>query len=63
MLTAQGCAARRERLLGAVPAGCDFLLVGSPEHLIYLADFVPSPFVFRTANGGPCSCSSPAAPL
>jgi Xaa-Pro aminopeptidase len=52
MLTAQGCAARRERLLGAVPAGCDFLLVGSPEHLIYLADFVPSPFVFRTAEWG-----------
>ncbi len=52
MLTAEGCAARRERLRGAVPAGCDFLLVGSPEHLIYLADFVPSPFVFRTAEGG-----------
>jgi len=52
MLTAEGCAARRDRLRGAVPAGCDFLLVGSPEHLIYLADFVPSPFVFRTAEGG-----------
>ena len=52
MLTAQGCAGRRERLWQAVPAGCDFLLVGSPEHLIYLADFAPSPFVFRTAEWG-----------
>jgi Xaa-Pro aminopeptidase len=52
MLTAQGCAARRERLRATAPAGCDFLLVGSPEHLIYLADFAPSPFVFRTAEWG-----------
>src|SRR4051794_21358098 len=52
MLTVQGCAARRERLWGAVPAGLDFLLVASPEHLIYLADFVTSPFVFRTAEWG-----------
>ena len=52
MLTAQGCEARRERLRGAVPDGCDFLLVASPEHLIYLADFVPSPFVFRTVEWG-----------
>jgi Xaa-Pro aminopeptidase len=52
MLTAQGCATRRERLRAAVPTGCDFLLVGSPEHLIYLADFAPSPFVFRTAEWG-----------
>jgi Xaa-Pro aminopeptidase len=52
MLTAQGCVARRERLQRAAPADCDFLLVGSPEHLIYLADFAPSPFVFRTAEWG-----------
>src|SRR5262245_66608731 len=52
VLTAEGCAVRRERLRGAVPAGCNFVLVGSPEHLIYLADFAPSPFVFRTAEWG-----------
>lgn len=52
MLTPRGCADRRERLRAAVPAGCDFLIVGSPEHLIYLADFAPSPFVFRTAEWG-----------
>jgi Xaa-Pro aminopeptidase len=50
MLTAAGCAARRQRLWNA--AGCDLLIVGSPEHLIYLADFYPSPFVFRTAEWG-----------
>ena len=52
MLTAQGCAARRERLWRALPAQCDLLVVGDPSHLIYLAGYAPSPFVFRTVESG-----------
>ncbi len=50
MLTALGCAGRRERLWHALPAACDALVVGDPAHLIYFAAFTPSPFVFRTAE-------------
>ena len=50
MLTAEGCAARRERLWEALPAACDLLIVGDPSHLIYFANYVPSPFVFRTVE-------------
>ncbi len=50
MLTAEGCAARRERLWEALPAACDVLIVGDPSHLIYFAGYVPSPFVFRTVE-------------
>ena len=39
MLTAQGCAARRERLWEALPAPCDILIVGDPSHLIYFAGY------------------------
>ncbi len=52
MLTAEGCAARRERLWAALPSGCDALVVGDPSHLIYFAGYVPSPFVFRTVESG-----------
>ena len=52
MLTAEGCAARRERLWEALPAACDVLIVGDPSHLIYFAGYVPSPFVFRTVESG-----------
>src|SRR5271156_4631384 len=52
MLTAEGCAARRERLWGALPTGCDALIVGDPSHLVYFAGYVPSPFVFRTVESG-----------
>ena len=52
MLTAEGCAARRERLWGALPAPCDLLIVGDPSHLTYFAGYAPSPFVFRTVESG-----------
>jgi Xaa-Pro aminopeptidase len=52
MLTAEGCAARRERLWGALPAPCDILIVGAPAHLTYFAGYTPSPFVFRTVESG-----------
>jgi Xaa-Pro aminopeptidase len=50
MLTAEGCAGRRQRLWQALPAECDVLLVGDPAHLIYFAGYAPSPFVFRTVE-------------
>ncbi len=52
MLTAEGCAARRERLWGALSQPCDLLIVGDPAHLIYFAGYVRSPFVFRTVESG-----------
>jgi Xaa-Pro aminopeptidase len=52
MLTAEGCAARRGRLWKSLPAPCDLLIVGEPSHLIYFANYAPSPFVFRTVESG-----------
>jgi Xaa-Pro aminopeptidase len=52
MLTAEGCAARRERLWRALPSACDVLILGDPSHLTYFANYVPSPFVFRTVESG-----------
>ena len=52
MLTAEGCAARRQRLWDALPAPCDALIVAAPEHLIYFADYLPSPFLFRSCEAG-----------
>ncbi len=48
MLTAEGCAARRERLRKALPAPCAVLIVAEPAHLVYFANFDPTPFEFRT---------------
>jgi Xaa-Pro aminopeptidase len=50
MLTPQGCVSRRDRLFHALPDPCDFLLIGDPAHLIYFANYVPSPFEFRTVE-------------
>jgi Xaa-Pro aminopeptidase len=50
MLTAEGCAARRRRLWEALPSACDLLLVADPRHLIYFANFAPSPFSFRSSD-------------
>lgn len=52
MLTAEGCASRRGRLWGALPEPCDLLIVAAPAHLVYFANFIPSPFVFRTTEAG-----------
>jgi Xaa-Pro aminopeptidase len=52
MLTAEGCAARRERLWGALPEPCDLLVVGDPAHLNYFAGYTASPFAFRTNESG-----------
>ena len=55
MLTAEGCAARRERLWGALPSPCDVLIVGDPSHLNYFAGYSPSPFVFELLSRVRCS--------
>jgi Xaa-Pro aminopeptidase len=52
MLTAEGCAGRRERLWKTLPSECDALIVGDPSHLTYFAGYAPSPFVFRTVESG-----------
>jgi Xaa-Pro aminopeptidase len=60
MLTAEGCAARRQRLWDVLPQPCDVLVVGDPSHLTYFAGYVPSPFVFRTVESGALLILEPA---
>jgi Xaa-Pro aminopeptidase len=50
MLTSEGCAARRKRLWDLLPAPCDLILITEPHQLIYFANFVQSPFVFRSCE-------------
>ncbi|MSR58094.1 MAG: aminopeptidase P family protein [Planctomycetaceae bacterium] len=50
MLTEAGCRARRERLWEKLPREVDWVIVTEPAHLIYFADFCPSPFVFNSQN-------------
>src|SRR4051794_30647362 len=50
MLTSEGCRTRRRRLWAAVPEDVETLVVTSPESLIYLAGYAPSPFVFNTVE-------------
>jgi Xaa-Pro aminopeptidase len=50
MLTSDGCRARRRRLWDAMPDDVETLVVTSPESLIYLANYAPSPFVFNTVE-------------
>lgn len=50
MITATGCQQRRRRLWDALPDKPDFLLISEPQHLVYLANYFPSHYVFRTTN-------------
>jgi Xaa-Pro aminopeptidase len=51
MLTAEGCKARRDRLFAALlPHHYEVLVVGDPTSLVYFANYVPSPFEFRTVE-------------
>lgn len=52
MLTPAGCATRRSRLWSALPERCDALVLADPQHLLYFANYVQSPFVFRSADAG-----------
>lgn len=50
MLTPEGCALRRKRLWQEVPGSIEALVVSDPQSLIYLANYAPSTFVFRTSD-------------
>ena len=51
MLTAEGCATRRQRLWETEAArGCSALIIAHPAHLVYFANYLPSPFEFRTVE-------------
>ena len=50
MITAEGCQQRRRRLWASLADKPDFILIAEPQHLVYLANYFPSPYVFRTAN-------------
>ena len=50
MITAEGCQQRRRRLWDGLEDKPDFILMAEPQHLVYLANYAPSPYVFRTAN-------------
>lgn len=63
MLTAEGCAARRQRLWENLPEPCNLLIVGDPQDLIYLANFAVSPFTFRSSDAGGLLVMSPARSL
>lgn len=50
MLTAEGCQSRRQRLWNAIKADLDWILIGDPQHQMYLANYYADPFVFRSVN-------------
>lgn len=50
MITSEGCQQRRSRLWASMSDKPDFILIAEPQHLVYLANYFPSPYVFRTAN-------------
>lgn len=51
MLSEHGCRTRRERFWKNVPPGVDWAVVTEPPHLVYFANFFPSPFVFNSQGG------------
>lgn len=50
MLTAEGCRSRRARLWDALEEKPDCIVLSSPRHLVYYANYYASPFVFRSQN-------------
>lgn len=52
MLTSAGCLQRRKRLLAALDRNTDLVLIADPQHLFYFANYVQSPFVFRSNDAG-----------
>jgi Xaa-Pro aminopeptidase len=51
MLTAEGCRGRRARLWDALPEKPDCIVLSSPRHLAYFANFYASPFMYKAQNG------------
>ncbi len=52
MLTKDGCLGRRKRLMEALGKRVELALVADPQHLFYFANYVQSPFVFRSNDAG-----------
>ncbi|MHC4875423.1 MAG: M24 family metallopeptidase [Planctomycetota bacterium] len=52
MLTAEGCAARRQRLFEALPDECEWVLLADPRHVNYLSAFLVNPLSFSTLERG-----------
>lgn len=52
MLTKDGCLGRRKRLMEALGKSTELALVADPQHLFYFANYVQSPFVFRSNDAG-----------
>lgn len=52
MLTKEGCQQRRRRFWDALPTKPDVVLVADPQHLFYFANYMHSPFVFRSNDAG-----------
>lgn len=50
MLTAAGCQERRRRLWAALDPTLDAVVLADPAHLVYFANFYPTPFSFRSQN-------------
>ena len=50
MLTAAGCARRRDRLWASLEKKPDWILLSEPRHLMYFANFYATPFLFRSHN-------------
>ncbi len=48
MLTEEGCRARRQRLWNETASHVEWIVISEPRHLIYFANFAPSPFVFNS---------------
>jgi Xaa-Pro aminopeptidase len=48
MLTEEGCRARRQRLWNETETHVEWIVISEPRHLLYFANFVPSPFVFNS---------------
>jgi len=51
MLTLEGCRQRRQRLWDRVDGSVDWIVIADPQHLVYLANYFQSPFIFRSTIG------------
>lgn len=53
MLTKEGCKQRRQRLWNALKdKQLELIIIADPQHLFYFANYVHSPFVFRSNDAG-----------
>jgi Xaa-Pro aminopeptidase len=52
MLTESGCQQRRQRLWDAFEIKPELILIVNPKHLFYFANYVQSPFIFRSNDAG-----------